>query len=117
MKFTERQSIYYLSEDIQVTLHNYYPTVVNKEIMLSGRSLTIYRGYPWNGSDVVNDRDCGMKASLVHDVLCSLQHKGLLSNREEIDQEYNLLTESGGMSWLPRKARQFGLWMNRFLSS
>ena len=113
MKYTQRQGLYELKESMMIKLKHSYPTVINQHGNVSGYTLYIRKGFHWNGSDVVNDLNSGAKASMVHDFLCDLFEKKLLTDRKKIDDEYNEITKQEGMNILSRNARKFGLYLHR----
>jgi len=59
-------------------------------------SLTIYRGYAWNGANVIRDTEHNMRASLVHDSLYQLIGLGIVppNYKKEADQVfYDIMLE------------------------
>lgn len=78
---------------------------------LSDDKLTVYKGYCWNGSNVVQDTKMSLEASLVHDVLCQLIAQRLLPERflPKANKLYRDMCIRGGMSKIRANMRYLGL--------
>ncbi len=75
-------------------------------------SLVLYKGYRWNGSNVVRDTAACMRASAVHDAICQLINEGKLdkSYRKYADQLYRkMMIEDGAWRWHAWFIRYAGL--------
>lgn len=116
MKYKEYQGLYRLEEPVTVELIHTYPTHVSEYVNLSGSTITLEEDFVWNGSDVINDSKQGAKASAVHDALCRLYNSGVLSNRYNIDSEYNSIAKDEGMGIIKRSVIRTSLWFYRLIN-
>ena len=73
--------------------------------------LLIEESCPWNGANVVADRPCNMRASLIHDVLVGMIQAGILdpSFKTQVDQEYYDACRADGMWLVPAITEFFGV--------
>ncbi len=69
-----------------------------------GGTLTVRRGYAWDGASWAFDTPSFMRGSLAHDALYQLMRMGLLDNRWRAYADEELLTicKEDGM-WAPRR--------------
>lgn len=88
MKYQKKRDWKYkVYEDVRINLGKNFPYVEHELFNISGETMTVKKGYTWDGATGAVDTPSFMTPSLCHDVLYQCIREGLLSEIWKTDSD------------------------------
>ena len=101
MKYIKESSVYTLTEEYIEELQQEFPNYKSYSFEIFDNLLVMFEGYSFDGATCSIDTESNLRASAVHDCLCTVaeaSESDFKSLREKADKEYYRICKEDGMA-------------------